>query len=160
MIAPYYADEHVTIFHGDCSEIEAWLTADVLVTDPPYGIGWKRSANPARLSKEHDGIRNDEDTSARDDALRLWGGVALASCLDRSTLRRPPTFGRCSSGTRATPKASSVPRRDSVVTSSRCSSSTRGPFGLSSGHPSFAAIEARGTTSLPQLPTRTRSRSI
>lgn len=68
---PYYADESVTLYHGDCREITDWLTADVLVTDPPYGIGWKRGS--IRGDNGHSGIANDADTSARDAALVTWG---------------------------------------------------------------------------------------
>ena len=71
--APYYVDENVTLYHGDCRQIDAWLTADLLVTDPPYGIGWTQGANPKRLSVAREGIANDQDTAARDDVLDLWG---------------------------------------------------------------------------------------
>lgn len=69
---PYYEDEYVTLYQGDCREITEWLDADVLVTDPPYGIAWRRGSNAARWSLPHKGIANDEDTSARDDVLALW----------------------------------------------------------------------------------------
>lgn len=70
---PYYDDGTCVIYHGDCREVDAWRDADVLVTDPPYGIGWRRGTHPARRSKPHSGIENDHDTSTRDQALTLWG---------------------------------------------------------------------------------------
>ena len=42
---PYFESESVTIFHGDCRAILAALSADVVVTDPPYGetsLKWDR----------------------------------------------------------------------------------------------------------------------
>lgn len=72
----YYQDEHVTLYLGDClTEHREWLDADVLVTDPPYGIDWAqnsmhytRSIKPTKSV-----IANDATADARDDALAAWG---------------------------------------------------------------------------------------
>lgn len=72
-MTPYYEDDACVIYHADCRDVLPLLTFDVVVMDPPYGIGWRRGSNPARLSKPHDGIANDDDTTARDDALALIG---------------------------------------------------------------------------------------
>ena len=79
---PYYQDEHVTLYHGDCLEHPEWWTgADVLVTDPPYGTqfseenpkgGYGRRQN-AGLGPEGFTIANDGTTATRDAALALWG---------------------------------------------------------------------------------------
>ena len=41
---PYYQDDYVTIYHGDCREILPELPkVDLVLTDPPYGVnkaGW------------------------------------------------------------------------------------------------------------------------
>lgn len=69
----YYEDDTVTLWHGDCREITGWLAADVLVTDPPYGRGWRQGALKLSKSDGHRGIAGDDDTAVRDAALALWG---------------------------------------------------------------------------------------
>ena len=74
---PYYQDENVTLFHGDClKRPDLWAGADVLVTDPPYGMGYTgfggRKGEPRR-STGRLSIAGDSDLTARDTALTVWG---------------------------------------------------------------------------------------
>lgn len=69
-VEPYYEDESVTLYHGDALEITEWLAADVLVTDPPYGMTLRsgRSGHFGNLA-----ITNDDNLNSRDAALSAWG---------------------------------------------------------------------------------------
>jgi site-specific DNA-methyltransferase (adenine-specific) len=73
MSHPYYQDEWVTLYHGDCLETTEWLAADVLVTDPPYGVAWKSGTMSNATVAIQETIANDQDVDARDKALALWG---------------------------------------------------------------------------------------
>ena len=37
---PYYDEDGITIYHGDCRSLFPGLSIDVVVTDPPYGAGF------------------------------------------------------------------------------------------------------------------------
>ena len=69
-VSLYYQDDLVTLYHGDClTEHREWLDADVLVTDPPYGMNYvsnhsKYGPTPA--------IAGDQGLAAREEVLNLW----------------------------------------------------------------------------------------
>lgn len=71
MGAPYYQDDCVTLYHGDCLEQREWLDADVLVTDPPYGVAYTSGRVEGR-KRNATGISNDRSPAIRSDALNLW----------------------------------------------------------------------------------------
>lgn len=86
MTAPYYADDAVQLFHGDCLEVTEWLEADVLVTDPPYGMALRSG----RGGDYGDcGVVGDLDTSTRDAALAAWGEARPALMFGRWSIARP-----------------------------------------------------------------------
>jgi DNA modification methylase len=39
-LKPYYEQDGITIYHGDCREILPSIKADAVVTDPPYGLAF------------------------------------------------------------------------------------------------------------------------
>ena len=38
-MTPYYQQDGITIYHGDCREVLPSLSADLCITDPPYNLG-------------------------------------------------------------------------------------------------------------------------
>lgn len=70
---PYYQDDYVTLYHGDCLDLaELWTCSDVLVTDPPYGVAYTSGRVNGR-KRNTTGISNDKSTETRDAALDAWG---------------------------------------------------------------------------------------
>lgn len=64
--APYYQDDWVTIYHGDCREFIHTLDFDAVVTDPPYGVALtaKRAKQRGGGVKVREGTYSFDDTSA------------------------------------------------------------------------------------------------
>jgi DNA modification methylase len=95
-MTPYYQDEAVCIYHGDCREVLPFLPkTDLLLTDPPYGIS-------AAKRKAHSSIRDDSawpeqawDDERQPDALvasmklvkhsMIWGGNYYTDVLSPSS---------------------------------------------------------------------------
>lgn len=77
---PYYERDGITIYHGDCREILPSIKADVVVTDPPYGIGF--AAQPTKWQRRagHKPEAWDDERPALGMALLaaptqcIWGG--------------------------------------------------------------------------------------
>jgi site-specific DNA-methyltransferase (adenine-specific) len=98
---PYYSDESVTLFLGDCREVLAWLEADVLITDPPYGTakGYADGIEYGRRATRASGYRNDlppgaiandDTTEVRDEALSMWQARGPALCFGSPRQADPP----------------------------------------------------------------------
>jgi site-specific DNA-methyltransferase (adenine-specific) len=104
-VNPYYQDDAVTIYHGDCREILPGIEADVLVTDPPYGIGF--ASQPTKWQRRAGHVSRDWDDSAVDGVVHMaatytetcvWGGNYYALPPARGWLAwvkpdSPPSMG-------------------------------------------------------------------
>jgi len=88
----YYQDDFVTLYHGDCIELSGeWAGADVLVTDPPYGMAYKGfGGRKGRTDASRNSvIAGDGSTEIRDRALSAWGETRPALVFGRWNIQRP-----------------------------------------------------------------------
>lgn len=70
MVTPYYEDALVTLYHGDARD---WAQrADVLITDPPYGVGLVAKTTEAR----HGWAPSEASTLYRDDPEHVRALIA------------------------------------------------------------------------------------
>jgi len=68
MSEPYYKDDLVTLYHGDCADVLPTLGhVDLLLTDPPYGIAniWTKGSEKHGWGKANleSAVRNEWDNS-------------------------------------------------------------------------------------------------
>lgn len=82
----FYQDDLVTLYHGDCREITEWLAADVLVTDPPYGMALRSGHHGDFGDLE---IVGDSSLELRDYVLEAWGELRPALVFGRWSIERP-----------------------------------------------------------------------
>lgn len=82
-----YDADGIRLYQGDCREQTDWLDADLLVTDPPYGVRWRQGT---LHGDAHSGIIGDSSTAVRDAALTLWGNRPAVVF---GSLKLPPPVG-------------------------------------------------------------------
>jgi DNA modification methylase len=49
---PYYEQDDITIYHGDCRDLMCLVVADCAITDPPYNVGLAYSGGDNRSDYE------------------------------------------------------------------------------------------------------------
>lgn len=83
---PYFDDGQIVLYHGDALEVLEWLEADVLVTDPPYGMDYR--SNYSKYNSPVP-IAGDGDIHLRDKTLELWGPTKGALVFGTWRVERP-----------------------------------------------------------------------
>lgn len=82
-----YEDEFVTLYHGDMRIDRSWTEADVLITDPPYGM---RYVSHSSKEGPTEPIIGDQDEELRDQCLMMWGDEKPALVFGTWRVTRPP----------------------------------------------------------------------
>lgn len=67
---PYYEQSGVTIYHGDCREVLPLVSADALVTDPPYGVNFAGKATKHTTIKPG-GYTTDDSAEIGPEVVRM-----------------------------------------------------------------------------------------
>jgi len=81
VVSPYYSDDYVTIYHGDCQDVIKDSGKAAAISDPPYGV--KAKAGMGGGGKGDGGmwagtrIKNDENTSLRDWVCESFSTFAM-----------------------------------------------------------------------------------
>ncbi len=106
---PYYSHNGIEIYNGDCREILPQLgEADLMLTDPPYGIGKLMKGGKDTGHWNHLSSGNPWDNEAPDiqflkgkaNTIIIWGGnyfpLSPSRCwLVWDKLNAVPTMGQC-----------------------------------------------------------------
>jgi DNA modification methylase len=66
--APYYKADGITLYNADCLDVTAWLAADVLIADPPYGMAFQSG----QRADKFDRIKGDDSPILRDNVIAQW----------------------------------------------------------------------------------------
>ena len=82
---PYYQDDYATIYHGDCREIMPEVPKmDLVLADPPYGIGEAAGKNASRtniaLARDY-GDAAWDDKRIHTDTMRIVIGAGAKTCV-------------------------------------------------------------------------------
>jgi predicted RNA methylase len=102
--APHYADDTVTVHHGDCIAILATLpdaSVDAVVTDPPYGLEFmgKDWDAPWKASSVGRGVRVESERAVemteRGKGHSTAGGPYLAARVDSVRVAGRPFQAWC-----------------------------------------------------------------
>lgn len=93
VVMPFYRDDHCVIYNADCRDILDSLSADIVLTDPPYGIDYNPKRSQASAASGHrkalkkvaaDDEPFDPSLLLRFGKLILWGANNYAAQLPRS----------------------------------------------------------------------------